>query len=162
MERAEVTRGVNRFALQDAASSLLLNAVLNWLAYRAVAAVPMTVDSISSREPTLFSRSIPGALLLCALLGSITWFKFRKRGRTLAGADHALLDRPYFFVGLRIVAFYTVFVFGLIVTIGILLQAWAGTLMVSSFAAVAIATAIAALSAWFITASTMRAQLRAI
>ena len=161
MDKAEVARRVRRFALQDAASSLLVNSVTNWLAYRAVAAVPMTVDSITSREPTLFSRSIPGALLLCALLGSITWFKFRKRGRTLTGVDYALLDRPYFFVGLRIVSFYTVFVFGLVVTIGVLLRAWAGTLMVSSFAAVAISTAIAALSAWFITASTMRAQLRA-
>ena len=138
-----------------------MNSVTNWLAYRAVAAVPMTVDSIASREPTLFSRSIPEALLLCAVLGSVTWFKFRRRGRTLADVDHALLDRPYFFVGLRIVSFYTIFVFGLIVTIGVLLQAWAGTLMVSGIAAVGIATSIAALSAWFITASTMRAQLRA-
>lgn len=160
MAREQVIRAVNRLALQDAATSGLINAISNWFTYRSIGLVPLTVDSISSREPTLFSRSIPGALFLCAILGTIAWFKFRKKGRTLPGVDVARLDRPYFFAGLRVVAFFAIFVFGLLTTLGVLLHAFAGTLLVPAWAAVAIATAIAAGSAFFITASTMRAQLR--
>lgn len=158
---ADIVGSVNRFAAQDAATSVVVNLLTNWLAYRGATLVPLTVDSISSRDPTLFSRSIPGALFLCAVLGTIAWFKFRRRGRSLSGVDAALLNRPYFFTGLRIVAFYTVFVFGLLVTLGVLLQASVGSLSVPAPAAIAIATAIAGGSAWFITAATMRAQLRA-
>jgi hypothetical protein len=156
-----IVGSVNRLASRDAATSVVINLLTNSLAYRGVSLVPLTVDSISSRDPTLFSRSIPGALFLCAVLGTIGWFKFRRRGRALPGADPALLDRPYFFAGFRVVAFYTVFVFGLLVTLGVLLQAFAGSVSVPASVAVAIATAIAGASAWFITAATMRAQLRA-
>lgn len=151
---------MNRLALRDAGTSAAINAVMNWFAYRSMDVVPLTVDSISSREPTLFSRSIPGALFLCAILGTIAWFKFRKTGRTLPGAEHALLDRPYFFDGLRIVAFYAIFVFGLLTTLGVMLHAWVGTLLLPPLGAAAVATAIAGSAAFFITASTMRAQLR--
>lgn len=160
MAREELIRSVNRLALQDAATSGVINAISNWFTYRALGLVPLTVDSISSGEPTLFSRSIPGALFLCAILGTIAWFKFRKKGRALPGVDPARLDRPYFPDGLKIVAFFTIFVFGLLTTLGVLLHSFAGTLLVPTWAAVAIATAIAAGSAFFITASTMRAQLR--
>lgn len=157
----DIAGSVNRLAAKDAATSVVINLLTNWLAYRGAALVPLTVDSISSRDPTLFSRSIPGALFLCAVLGTIGWFKFRRRGRTLPGVDAALLDRPYFFTGLRIVAFYTVFVFGLLVTLGVLLQAFAGSVSVPAPVAIVLATVIAGASAWFITAATMRAQLRA-
>ncbi|MCU0760099.1 MAG: hypothetical protein MUF07_13010 [Steroidobacteraceae bacterium] len=157
----DIVGSVNRLATQDAATSVVINLATNYFAYRGAGLVPLTVDSISSGDPTLFSRSIPGALFLCAVLGTIGWFKFRRRGRSLPGADVALLERPYFFAGLRIVAFYTLFVFGLLVTLGVLLQAFAGSLSVPASAAIAIATAIAGASAWFITAATMRAQLRA-
>jgi hypothetical protein len=160
MAREDHVRSINRLALQDAATSGVINAISNWFTYRSLGLVPLTVDSISSGEPTLFSRSIPGALFLCAILGTIAWFKFRKKGRALPGIDVARLDRPYFFDGLRVVAFFTIFVFGLLVTCGVLLHAFAGTLYVPPWAAVAIATAISAGAAFFITASTMRAQLR--
>jgi hypothetical protein len=71
-----------------------------------------------------------------------------------------MLDRPFFFSGFRVVAFFTVFVFGLLTTIGVLLHKLAGTLLVTPAAAIALATAIAAASAFFITASTMRSQGR--
>lgn len=158
---SDIVGAVNRLATQDAATSVVINLVTNWLAYRGAGLVPLTVDSISSGDATLFSRSIPGALFLCAVLGTIAWFKFRRRGRSLPGADPVLLDRPYFFTGFRIVTFYTVFVFGLLVTLGVLLQAFAGSVTVPAPVAIAVATAIAGASAWFITAATMRAQLRA-
>jgi hypothetical protein len=160
LSRDDLIRSVNGLALRDAATSAVVNAVSNWFTYRGLDVVPLTVDSISSGEPTLFSRSIPGALFLCAILGTIAWFKFRKKGRTLPGVDPAVLDRPYFPAGLRIVVFYTIFVFGLLTTLGVLLHAWAGTLLLSPLGAAAVATAIAASAAFFITASTMRAQLR--
>lgn len=156
----DIVGSVNRLAAKDAASSIAINLLVNYINYRDALVVPLTVDSISSGAPTLFSRSIPGALFLCAILGTIAWFKFRKRGRTLPGADPALLDRPFLPTGLRIVAFYTLFVFGLLVALGVLLQAFAGSLSVSAPAAIAIATVIAGCSAWFITAATMRAQSR--
>jgi len=159
---ADLARAVRGLALRDAATSAVINAVMNTLTYRAFEVVPLTVDSISSREPTLFSRSIPGALFLCAILGTIAWFKFRKKGRAIPGVDPALLDRPYFPDGFKAVAFYAVFVFGLLITFGVLLHAFAGTILVPWWGAVAIATTIAAAAAFFITASTMRAQLRLI
>lgn len=156
----DVALAIRRLAMHDAVTSGVINAIMNFFTYRALALVPLTVDSISSREPTLFSRSIPGALFLCAILGTIAWFKFRKKGRGIAGVDAALLDRAFFPDGAKAVAFYTVFVFGLLITIGVLLHAFAGTIVVPWWAAVAIATAISASAAFFITASTMRAQLR--
>lgn len=160
MLQLEARRAIRREALTGAVSSAAVNALLNSLTYRGATAVPITVDSISAGEPTLFSRSIPSELILCAILGSIAFFKIRKRARREGWSPAELLDRPYFFFGLRVVAFFSMFWFGLLVTSGVLVQKWLGGLALAPAGAVALATCISALSSWFINASTMRAVLR--
>jgi len=86
---------------KDALISGLANAVINgsigWLMFREKATLPLTVDTISAHEKTVFSTGVMTAFILSVILGVIAFFTFGKKARSLQLASPELLDRPFFF-----------------------------------------------------------------
>ncbi len=149
---------------KDAILSGVINAVINgiigWFMFRGKPLVPLTVDTISAHEKTVFSTGVMTAFLLSVILGIIAFNGFKKKGKKLQLADDELLDRPFFFFGVRTVAFYSLFAFGTAALVALFLQKFLGSLMVTPVVAAVLLGIIAGLAAWFINAAVMRAMLR--
>ena len=75
-------------------------------------------------------------------------------------APPELLDRPFFFFGVRTILFYSLFAFGTAALVALFLQKFAGTLLVTPVIGAIMLGLIAGLAAWFINAAVMRALLR--
>lgn len=121
----------------------------------------MSFDNISATEYSVFGSAVPASFLVCVILGTIVFFTFRKKAGLLRLAPQALLDRPFFFFGVKTVLFYSFFVFGMVITIAIFWQRFVGTVVVNRVSATLCLSLISGLASWFINAATMRAILRA-
>jgi len=71
-----------------------------------------------------------------------------------------LLNRPFFFFGVRTILFYSLFAFGTAALVALFVQKFAGMVMVTSIVGAIILGLIAGISAWFINAAVMRDMLR--
>jgi len=149
---------------KDALISGLANAVINgfigWLMFRGKDTLPLTVDTISAHEKTVFSTGVMTAFILSIILGAIAFFTFGKKARSLQLAPPELLDRPFFFFGVRTILFYSLFVFGTAALVALFWQKIAGTILVTPVVAAMLLGAIAGIAAWFINAAVMKAMLR--
>lgn len=152
------------FIQKNAITSGVINAVINgiigWFMFRSQEMVPLTVDTISAHEKTIFSTGVMTAFLLSVILGSIAFFSFGKKAKELQLASSDLLNRPFLFFGVRTILFYSLFAFGTTALIALFLQKFAGTLLVSPVVGAVILGLIAGIAAWFINAAVMRDMLR--
>ncbi|MEY3298258.1 MAG: hypothetical protein RLZZ597_1518 [Cyanobacteriota bacterium] len=149
---------------KDAIISGVINAVINgvigWFMFRSQDMVPLTVDTISAHEKTIFSTGVMTAFLLSVILGTIAFFTFLKKAKSLQIASSELLDRPFFFFGVRTILFYSLFAFGMASLVALFVQKFAGTLLVTPMVGAIILGIIAGIAAWFINAAVMRDMLR--
>jgi hypothetical protein len=149
---------------KDAIISGVINAVINgvigWFMFRGKSSIPLTVDTISAHEKTVFSTGVMTAFLLSVILGAIAFFTFAKKAKGLQLASHELLDRPFFFFGVRTIAFYSLFAFGTAALMALFVQKFLGSVMVTPVVAAVLIGIIAGLAAWFINAAVMREMLR--
>jgi hypothetical protein len=147
-------------ALAGALANAVINGAINFFMLRGKAPHLMTVDSIGTTEHTVFGGAVPMAVILGAIVSSITFFTFRKkaRGMELAPADR--LARPYFPWGFGQVVTNALVIFGLVVSLGVLWQRFAGSVAVSTLVAAAFTGLVAGFTAWYCTSRTAHALLR--
>lgn len=149
---------------KEAFASGVLNAVINgaigWFMFRGQEVIPLTVDSISSPEKTVFSTGVMTAFMLSVILGVMAFYSFGKKAKNLFLASDELLSRPFFFFGVRVVLFYSLFAFGTAALIALFLQKFLGVILVSPTTGAVILGLISGISAWFINAAVMKAMLR--
>lgn len=149
---------------KDAVISGVINAVINgiigWFMFRGQEMIPLTVDTISAHEKTVFSTGVMTAFLLSVILGGIAFLSFGKKAKELQLASSELLSRPFFFFGVRTILFYSLFAFGAAALVALFVQKFAGTLMVIPVTGAIILGLIAGIAAWFINAAVMRDMLR--
>lgn len=154
----------NNLIRKDAVLSGLINGVINgligWLMFLGKDVLPLTVDTISSDEKTVFSTGVMTAFLLSLILGTIVYFNFKKKAKNLQLASPELLNRPFIFFGVRTVLFYALFAFGTTALVALFLQRFAGTILVSPVVGALVLGLIAGIASWFINFTVMRAILR--
>lgn len=141
-------------------ANAVINGGIGWFMFRGKDAIPLTVDTISTHEKTVFSTGVMTAFILSVILGVIAFFTFGKKARSLQLASPDLLERPFFFFGVRTILFYSLFAFGTAALVALFLQKFAGTILVTPLVAAILLGLIAGLAAWFINAAVMKAMLR--
>jgi MFS family permease len=158
------SQDANHLIQKDAVLSGVINAVINgvigWFMFRGNDVLPLTVDTISAHEKTVFSTGVMTAFLLSVILGIIAFFNFGKKAKSLQLAAPELLERPFFFFGVRTVLFYSLFAFGIAALVALFLQKFVGTILVTPVIGGVILGLIAGIAAWFINAAVMKAMLR--
>ncbi|PZV13009.1 MAG: permease [Pseudanabaena sp.] len=159
-----IKRHANNLIQKDAVISGAINAVINgvigWFMFRAQDALPLTVDTISAHEKTVFSTGVMTAFLLSVILGIIAFFNFGKKAKSLQLSSRELLDRHFFFFGVRTVLFYSLFAFGTTSLVALFLQKFAGTILVTPVTGSIVLGLIAGIAAWFINNAVMKAMLQ--
>jgi hypothetical protein len=151
---------IQKDAFISGSANAVINGVIGWFMFRGKDALPLTVDTISAHEKTVFSTGVMTAFILSIILGAIAFFTFGKKARSLNLASSELLNRPFFFFGVRTILFYSLFAFGTAALIALFLQKFVGTILVTPFVAAILLGVIAGIAAWFINAAVMRAMLR--
>lgn len=155
-----VTASIRRDGLVSAGINALVNAGISGWMLAGKGEQALSVDSIASREPTVLGSAVTLAVSLAFILATITFFTFRKKARAQALAAPALLDRPYFFFGLRQALGASLSLFGLVVAVAVLWQRYMGTLTVSVPVAAAIAGLVAAVASYHASTRVSTALLR--
>ncbi|UIE38028.1 hypothetical protein [Leptodesmis sichuanensis] len=151
---------IKKDAFMSGAANAVINGVIGWFMFRGKDAVPLTVDTISAHEKTVFSTGVMTALILSIILGAIVFLTFGKKARSFQLASPELLDRPFFFFGVRTVLFYSLFAFGTAALVALFVQKFLGEVLVISVVAAILLGAIAGIAAWFINAAVMKEMLR--
>lgn len=151
---------IQKDALISGGLNAVINGVIGWFMFQGKDVIPLTVDTISAHEKTVFSTGVMTAFILSVILGAIAFSTFGKKARGLQLAPSELLDRPFFFFGVRTILFYSLFVFGTAALIALFLQKFVGTILVTPFVAAMLLGVIAGIAAWFINAAVMKAMLR--
>lgn len=151
---------INKEALISGITNAVINGVIGWFMFRSKDTLPLTVDTISAHEKTVFSTGVMTAFILSVTLGAIAFFTFGKKARRLQLTSPELLGRPFFFFGVRTILFYSLFAFGTAALVALFLQKFAGTILVTPLVAAISLGVIAGIAAWFINAAVMKAMLR--
>ncbi|KAB1985267.1 permease, partial [Haemophilus parainfluenzae] len=73
----------------------VVNGVIGWLMFRGKDVVPLTVDTISAHEKTVFSTGVMTAFMWSVILGAIAFFNFSKKARSQQLASPELVNRPF-------------------------------------------------------------------
>lgn len=159
-----VSSNANNAIRKEAIISGLINAVVNgvigWLMFRGKDVVPLTVDTISAHEKTVFSTGVMTAFMLSVILGAIAFFNFSKKARSQRLASPELVNRPFFFFGVRTILFFALFAFGTAALVALFIQKFLGTILVLPVVAAILLGLIAGVAAWFTNAAVMKAILR--
>jgi len=151
---------IRKKALTSGIINAVINGVIGWFMFRGKDTLPLTVDTISAHEKTVFSTGVMTAFILSIILGAIAFFTFGKKARSLQLASPELLERPFFFFGVRTILFYSLFAFGTAALVALFIQKFAGTILVTPLVGAIILGAIAGIAAWFINEAVMKAMLR--
>ena len=151
---------IQKEAIVSGVINAVINGVIAWFMFKGNPTVPLTVDTISAHEKTVFSSGVMTAFLLSLILGVIAFFTFGKKAKNLQLAPAELLDRPFFFFGLRTVLFYSLFAFGTAALVALFWQKFLGSILVTPLIAAIFLGLIAGIAAWFINAAVMKEMLR--
>jgi|WetSurMetagenome_2_1015567.scaffolds.fasta_scaffold526263_2 hypothetical protein len=151
---------VRKQAMINAAFNAVINGFLVWWKMEPGAAVPLTLDSISSGRGAVLGTAIASAFTMGLMVTMMSFLMFRKK--TAALGEHG--------AGLRTLSFWpdypalavknALFVFGALVAAAILWQKFVGTVEVGPFTAAAVVALVAAVSTGYATTSTMHTMLR--
>ena len=155
-----VNNFIKKNALTSSVTSAVINGVIGWFMFREKQTLALTVDTISATEKTVFSTGVMTAFMLSLILGTIAFFTFRKKAKNFQVAFPELLDRPFFFFGVRTILFYGLFAFSTAALVGLFLQKFLGTIQVTPVIGAIVLGMIAGVASWFINRSVMKAMLR--
>lgn len=99
-----------------------MNGTINWFSVRNLTEIPLTHDLISTDADTVFSGVVTLATSLAFILTTISFLTFK------------VPNKPRYFPKVFFFALRnSFFVFGVVVAVAILVQRFAGTLMMSPF-----------------------------
>lgn len=149
---------------KDAAIPAIINAVINgaiaYTGHKELAAVPLSVDSISSGEPTVGAEAVMIALSLAIILSHITAAVFFRGIRKAYPDVAAQVVRPLFPTVTGIALQNALLLFGATVALAVLWQRLAGTVLVSPMTAAVLVALLAAVVTVVVDVRTKRALLR--
>ncbi len=151
---------IQKKALTSGLTSGVINGLIGWFMFRPKDTLPLTVDTISVHEKTVFSTGVMTAFMLSLILGTIAFFTFSKKAKEIQAASPELLERPFFFFGVRTVLFYALFAFGTAALVALFLQRFLGTILVTPLIGAIVLGVISGIAAWFINRSVMKDMLR--
>lgn len=134
--KEEMTKG----AMVTGLINMVINGVIAWFGVRHAESILLTENQISSTEHTVFSGAVVTALSLAFILSSITYFTWKIPGKP-----------AYFPTVFLICLRHTIFTFGLVVALAILIQRYAGSVPVSPFMAALITGLIAGATGGIVT-----------
>ncbi|MGA9378384.1 MAG: permease [Phormidium sp.] len=159
-DSAQASATIQKEAIVSGVINAVINAIIAWFMFQGKATIPITVDTISAHEKTVFSSGVMTAFILSLILGAIAFLNFGKKAKSLQLAPTDLLDRPFFFFGLKTVLFYSLFAFGVAALVALFWQKFLGSILVTPLIAAIFLGLIAGIAAWFINAAVMKAMLR--
>jgi len=149
---------------KDAAIPAIINAVINgaiaYTGHKEQAAVPLSVDSISSGEPTVWAEAVMIALSLAIILSHITAAVFFRGIRKAHPEVAAQVVRPLFPAVTGIALQNTLLLFGATVAVAVLWQRLVGTVLVSPMTAAVLVALFAAIVTVVVDVRTKRALLQ--
>lgn len=143
--KQEMTKG----AIINGIINMLINGLIAWFGVRHAESVPLTNNQISSTEHTVFSGAVVTAISLAFILSSIAYFTWKIPGKP-----------RYFPKVLMVCLRHTIFTFGLVVALAILIQRYAGSIPVSPFMAALVTGLIAGITAGLVTYLTQAELVR--
>ena len=159
-ESPDAARTIHREAIASAAANFVINAAIQAALLSGKAPHRISVDSIASRQATVFGAAVPMAVALAAIGATITFFAFRKKAAAAGWAPPALLARPYVPFGLGQALSASLVVFGALVAAGVIWQRLFGEVTVGTPVAALLAGLVAAGTSWYAARRTARALLR--
>jgi hypothetical protein len=113
-----------------------INGLINWFTMDKSEPLYLTQDSISSQMHTVFSSAVPLAVSLAFILSSIAYFTIKLEGK------------PSYFPKVFFMAIkHSIYAFGLVAIIGLILQRFAGQVEVSYASGAIFAGIIAGITA---------------
>lgn len=140
-------------AVQNAITTGVLNAIINGpingFMVRGETELFLTTDSITSEERTVLGGAVILATLLAVILTSIGYFTFKSEKKP-----------PYFPKGLMLTLKNAFFTFGVLTSLAILLQRFAGSIAVTPVSSAMIVAVIAGLVAGIIDYLTIKELLK--
>lgn len=148
-----------RDSLFPAAINAVVNGAIAWHGFKAEAAIPMTLDLISSERHTVWGQGVSLAFALGILLSLVTGKGF---ARHVAKTDPALaerLRRPLGFL-LKVAVGNASALFGWFVALAVLWQRMLGTIDVGPIVAAALVGVLAGVITMIVEVRTKRALLR--
>jgi MFS family permease len=151
---------IQKNALMSGVSNAVINGVIGWFMFRSNETLPLTVDTISGQEKTVFSTGVMTAFTLSVILGTIAFFTFRKKAKEFQVSSPELLERPFFFFGVRTILLYALFAFGTAALVALFLQKFVGTILVTPVIGAIVLGVISGIAASFINRAVMKDMLR--
>ena len=127
---------IEKAALFTGVINALINGIINWFQVKGKTELFLTVDSISTREHTVLGSAVLLATTLAIILTSIGYFTFKAQNKP------AYYPKAFYLTLKN--AFFT---FGILTTLSILLQRFAGSISVSPITAAIIVAVIAGIVA---------------
>lgn len=110
----------------------IINGAINWFQVKEKTELYLTVDAISNKEHTVLGGAVMLAASLAAILTIISYFTVKSPNKP-----------PFYPKALLLTLKNTFFAFGVMVTISILIQRIAGSIVVSPFTGVVIVGLVA-------------------
>ena len=128
------------------AINAVINGTINWFQVKGQSSILLTDDSISSTTPTVFSEAVILAVSLAFMISSITYLRAKSESKP-----------PYFPKVLKLALKHSVYAFGVITIIGILVQRFFGSVEVTPIGSAVVAGLIAGLVGGIVDFETKRA-----
>lgn len=139
---------VAQTAITTGVLNALINGIINWLLVKDKTELFLTTDSITSKDSTVLGGAVILATSLAIILTSIGYFRFKSENKP-----------PYFPKGFMLTLKNAFFTFGVITSMSILLQRFAGSIAVNPISSAMIVAAIAGLVAGIIEYLTIKELL---
>lgn len=139
---------VAQTAITTGVLNALINGIINWLLVKDKTELFLTTDSISSKDSTVLGGAVILATSLAIILTSIGYFRFKSENKP-----------PYFPKGFMLTLKNAFFTFGVITSMSILLQRYAGSIAVNPISSAMVVAAIAGLVAGIIEYLTIKELL---
>jgi hypothetical protein len=149
-----------RDSLAPAAINAVINGGIAYAGFKAQAAVPLTLDLISSRQQTVWGEGVTLAFALGIILSIITAKLFARHAVRIDPAVAPLVQRPVFPFVARIALGNAMALFGWFVALAVLWQRMLGSIEVSPALASVLVGVLAALVTVLVEVRTKRALLR--
>lgn len=149
--------------VQDALIPAAINAVINgaiaYSGFKAQAAVPMTLDLISTDQHTVWGQGVTLAFALGIILSIVTAKVFAKHAVKADASLAPLVQRPIFPFVLKVAFGNAIALFGWFVALAVLWQRMLGSIQVSPMAAAALVGLLAGVITVIVEVRTKRALL---
>lgn len=105
--------------MKSALINAIMNGIINWFQVKDIPELFLTVDSITNTEKTVLGESVMIATSIATLITLINYFKVKSN------------NTPFFPNAVLLILRNAFFVFGLMVTVSILIQRFAGSIRVT-------------------------------